>query len=47
VKAGGFDPLKADGAANAKPKPNRNRNRRPGGGYAQDGQSGQRSGAAR
>ncbi len=44
MKAGGFNPLHADGAANAAPKPNRNRNRRPGGGY---GQGGQRSGAAR
>ena len=46
-KPGGFDPLKADGAANAAPKPNRNRNRRPGGGgYGQAGGA-QRSGGAR
>ena len=52
IKAGGFDPMKADGAANSAPKPNRNRNRRPGGGgYGQGGggQGGgqQRSGGAR
>jgi ATP-dependent RNA helicase RhlE len=50
VKPGGFNPLHADGAANAAPKPNRNRyrNRRPGGGgQSQGGQGGQRSGAAR
>jgi ATP-dependent RNA helicase RhlE len=46
IKPGGFDPLRADGAANAAPKPNRNR-RRPGGGYGQGGQGGQRSNAAR
>jgi ATP-dependent RNA helicase RhlE len=44
IKPGGFDPLKADGAVNAKPKPDRNRNRRVGG-YGQGGA--QRSGGAR